>query len=358
MATLELDLELSRTGFSLAVTESLPLSGITAVFGPSGSGKTTLLRAICGLEREVRGRIVCDGNTWQDGKTFVAAHARHAAYVFQDGRLFAHLNVRGNLQFAMRHGQRPGRIAYDDVLDALDLEPLLERATTSLSGGEQQRIAIARALLSSPRLLLMDEPLSSLDVSRKREIVGYIEALPQRFGLPIVYVTHSVDEAARLAQDMLLLAGGRVQARGPVKQIVERTDLWSFTGRSEAGSLLDTQVQGHASGMTHLALGEETLRIPQIDATPGETIKLKINARDVVIATRRPEHISIRNVLPAEIETIELAAEIYAELMLRIGQQRLRARITQDALRELGLERGQKVYALIKSVVFDDYLRF
>jgi molybdate transport system ATP-binding protein len=267
------------------------------------------------------------------------------------------LSVAKNLLFAMRHGQRPARIAYDDVVDALDLKGLLERTTTSLSGGEQQRVAIARALLTSPRLLLMDEPLSSLDASRKREIVGYIEALPERFGLPIVYVTHSVDEAARLADGMLLLADGRVQARGPVKQIVERTDLWAFTGRAEAGSLLDTQVRGHENGMTQLAMGDEILRIPQVAAAPGEAVKLKIHARDVVIATQRPEHLSIRNVLRAEIEAIELDAQTYAELLLSVGSQRLRARITQDAMRELGLARGQAVYALIKSAVFDDYLR-
>lgn len=357
MATLDLDIELGRPGFTLAVTESLPLTGITAVFGPSGSGKTTLLRIICGLERGARGRVSCDDVLWQDTGTFIATHARRAACVFQDGRLFAHLSVAKNLLFAIRHGQRPARIAYDDVVDALDLQGLLERTTTSLSGGEQQRVAIARALLTSPRLLLMDEPLSSLDASRKREIVGYIEALPERFGLPIVYVTHSVDEAARLADGMLLLADGRVQARGPVKQIVERTDLWAFTGRAEAGSLLDTQVRGHENGMTQLAMGDEILRIPQIAATPGETVKLKVHARDVVIATQRPEHLSIRNVLRAEIEAIELDAQTYAELLLSVGSQRLRARITQDAMRELGLARGQAVYALIKSVVFDDYLR-
>lgn len=353
---LQLTLELARPGFRLELSETIRLDGITAVFGPSGSGKTTLLRAIAGLERHARGRVACADSVWQDEHLFVPAHARRIGYVFQDGRLFPHLDVRGNLHFALRHRSRIGHIAYDDVVAALDLGELLERAPTSLSGGEQQRVAIGRALLCDPRLLLMDEPVSSLDAARRLEIVRYVERLPAQFGLPVVYVTHSVDEAVRLADDMLLLANGRVVARGPAKDLVERIDLWRHTGRLDAGSLLDTRVVAHEEGMTRLALDGETLRVPEIDAEPGSTVKLKINARDVVLATVRPKHLSIRNVIAAEIEAIAVDRSIYAELLLRVGGQGLRARITRHALRELGLAEGQTVFALIKSVAFDEYL--
>jgi molybdate transport system ATP-binding protein len=353
---LQIELELERPGFRLELAETLGLNGITTVFGPSGSGKTTLLRSIAGLERTARGRVVCAGTIWQDERVFVPAHARRIGYVFQDGRLFSHLDVRGNLRFAVRHRPSGARIAFDDVVAALDLDTLLDREPTSLSGGEEQRVAIGRALLTDPRLLLMDEPVSSLDAARRLEIVHYVERLPARFGLPVIYVTHSVDEAARLADDMLLLSEGRVVAHGPAKNILESIDLWSSTGRLEAGSLLDTRVIAHDRGMTELAVDDATLRVPGIEAEPGTSVRLKINARDVVIATERPLHLSIRNVLAAEIESISIDRAIYAELLLRVGGQGLRARITQEALQELGLAEGRKVFALIKSVAFDEYL--
>lgn len=355
-AALHVHLELERPGFKLAVSETLRLDGITTVFGPSGSGKTTLLRSIAGLEKSARGRIVCADTVWQDERRFLPPHARGVGYVFQDGRLFGHLDVRGNLQFALRHRRRDARIAHDDVVAALDLGALLEREPSSLSGGEQQRVAIGRALLADPRLLLMDEPVSSLDASRRHEIVRYIERLPARFGLPVVYVTHSIDEAARLADDMLLLAEGTVRAHGPAKSILDSIDLWPATSRLEAGSLLDTHVVAHDAGMTQLALDDAMLRVPGIDAEPGAAVRLRINAKDVVIATKQPAHLSIRNVLAAEIETISIDQAIYAELLLRVGGQGLRARITQEALRELGLVEGLAVFALIKSVAFDEYL--
>ena len=357
MAELAVDIQLKRADFSLRVNEQISLAGITAVFGPSGAGKTMLLRVISGLERDARGRIEFDASIWQNEARFEPAHRRQIGFVFQDGRLFPHLDVAGNLRFAARPQAGSPRVDYADVVDALELQALLKRRTESLSGGERQRVAIGRALLRSPRLLLMDEPLSSLDSARKAEIVRYIEGLPERFKLPIIYVAHDIGEVARLAKHMLLIAAGRVVERGATRDILERIDLWTFTGRPEAGSVLEMQVRSHANGMTELALDEQTLRVPEVTAVPGSRLMLKINARDVVVATRPPEHLSIRNVLQAKIVRIDVDAEIYAELLLDLGSQRLRARVTRDAVQALNLTPGQAVYALIKSVLFEDYAR-
>jgi len=215
MSTLALHVTLERADFALEVQHELALEGITALFGPSGSGKTTLLRVIAGLERSARGSVTFDGNAWQSAQAWLPPDRRGVGYVFQDGRLFPHLTVKKNLEFAARRATR-GAIDFDAAVAAFDLKALLGRRPGSLSGGEQQRVAIARALLTSPRLLLMDEPLSSLDVGRKREILPLIEQLPRQFGVPVLYVTHNVDEVARIASHVLLLAGGRVAAYGTV----------------------------------------------------------------------------------------------------------------------------------------------
>jgi molybdate transport system ATP-binding protein len=239
---------------------------------------------------------------------------------------------------------------------ALDLEQLLARRVTSLSGGEQQRVAIARALLTSPRLLLMDEPLSSLDVSRKRDILPHIERLPATFGVPVLYVTHSVDEVARLANDVLLLAGGRVAAHGPVTEILERIDLGSLTGGLEAGAVLRVRVEQVAHGIATLLLGAQRLRVPMHDTAAGAELRIRVHARDVAIATLQPRQLSIRNILAAEILQIGAGAGVNVELLLDVDGQRVRSRITRDALEELDLRPGQQVFALIKSVALESTL--
>jgi molybdate transport system ATP-binding protein len=360
MPKLVLDVSLQHASFALSVRQEVALNGITALFGPSGSGKTTLLRIIAGLEDRARGHVEFDGAVWQGGRRRVPAHERRIGYVFQDGRLFAHLTVEQNLRFALRRvaklpaGRRP--VAYADAVAALDLEPLLARRPASLSGGEQQRVAIARALLTSPQLLLMDEPLSSLDVGRKREILPHIDKLPERFNVPVLYVTHNVDEVARLAADVLLLANGRVAAHDKVAQIFERTDLWAFTGGLEAGTILSTTTEGYADGIAVLNLGQQRLRVPMSRAPVGTTLRIRIHARDVAIATVRPQQLSIRNILAATILRIDLDASVNAELVLGIDGQLLRSRITRDALDELGLQVNQQVFALIKSVALENTL--
>ncbi len=358
MSTLSLHVALARPAFVLRVELDLALSGITALFGPSGSGKTTLLRIIAGLEREASGTIAFDGETWQNGESRVPTHRRSVGYVFQDGRLFPHLTVAQNLEFASRRSVKGARrsIGLEETIEALDLTALLARRTPSLSGGEQQRVAIARALLTSPRLLLMDEPLSSLDVKRKREILPHIEALPQTFGVPILYVTHNLDEVARLANDVVLLTEGRVAAFGSVAEVFERTDLGALTGGLEAGVVLRARVAAHDDGVATLRVGTQQLRVPMAAAQVGTTRPIRIHARDVAIATVRPEKISIRNVLVGKIRLIEHGSNMNVELLLDVDGDHLRARITRDALDELGLSAGDEVFALVKSVALESSL--
>jgi molybdate transport system ATP-binding protein len=280
--------------------------------------------------------------------------------VFQDGRLFQHLTVEQNLRFALHRADHratnDNRIGFGDAVAALDLHALLARRPASLSGGEQQRVAIARALLASPQLLLMDEPLSSLDAGRKREILPHIENLPRRFNVPVLYVTHNVDEVARLAGDVLLLAAGRVAAHGSVTDIFERSDLSSFTGGLDAGAVLRARVVEHRNGIATLALGAQQLRVPTSSLPVGASVPIRIHARDVAIATLRPQQLSIRNILAARILRIEPSTTINVELVLDVDGEHVRSRITRDALEELALEAGQEVFALIKSVALENNL--
>ena len=355
MSTLALQVKLERRDFTLEVQHELVLEGITALFGPSGSGKTTLLRIIAGLERSAHGSVTFNGNVWQSAQRRLPPDRRGVGYVFQDGRLFPHLTVQKNLEFAARRATRDA-IGFDAAVAAFDLKSLLERRPGSLSGGEQQRVAIARALLTSPQLLLMDEPLSSLDIGRKREILQLIEQLPRQFGVPVLYVTHNVDEVARLASHVLLLAAGRVAAYGTVAEVFERIDLEPYTGGLEAGTVLRTRVAEHRDGVATLLVGGERIRVPMSDAPVGALRPIRINARDVAIATERPRHLSIRNVLAAKILRIERSATGNVELLLDVEGERLRSRITRDACDELELRVDQNVFALIKSVALESTL--
>lgn len=359
MAELDLDVTLRRGAFALEVRTRLALSRITALFGPSGSGKTTLLRIISGLEPGAAGTVSFDGERWQDAAQRVPTHRRRIGYVFQDGRLFSHLDVEANLRFGQRRvhddgadGREP--IRFDDVIAALDLEPLLGRRPTSLSGGEQQRVAIGRALLSNPRLLLMDEPMSSLDIRRKGEILPYIEALPDAFRLPVLYVTHSIDEVARLASEVVLLSAGRIAGRGPVAEILERIDLWPIIGRQDAGTVIEGRVEEASAGMASIRLKRQRLRIPLRSASAGTRVRLRVHARDVAVAPERPGRLSIRNVLEGRVLEIDSTDPVHVELLLDIDDRHVRSRITREAFDDLALKVGQPVYALIKSVALEE----
>lgn len=359
MAALELDCRLQRGEFFGDLRRELPLNGITALFGPSGSGKTMTLRMIAGLEPACEGRIAVDGVTWLDtaSSTRVPAHKRGAGVVFQDARLFRHLDVAGNLAYGAKRGFGSGEPqSRGEVIDALDLGGLLARRVDGLSGGERQRVAIGRAILARPRLLLMDEPLSALDLPRRAEIMGYIEALPSLFGIPIVYVTHAIDEVARLAQSLALMNSGRIIASGPVQEMLARLDLPPLTGRFEAGVVLQGVVDHHdeAFALTSLDIGGQPLIVPALDLPRGEAVRLRVRARDVAIALSVPADISTRNALRASIAEVVLEEDTaYAEIRLSVGDQDVRARITRKAVVELDLKTGQTVFALVKSVSLD-----
>lgn len=362
MTTLNINLDLQLENFSLDVREEIELTGITALFGPSGAGKTTLLRVIAGLETGAQGRISLGEEIWQDTGTgrLVPPHDRRVGYVFQDGRLFPHLSVEGNLHFAHKRAHRregnASAIELESVTKALELEPLLQRNPAALSGGEQQRVAMGRVLLNGPQVILMDEPLSALDLHRKAEIIPYIERLSEEFSIPVLYVTHNVEEVTRLASNMLLLTAGRIAARGEIASVLERVDLWPLTGRLEGGAVIQAAVEANRKGMTTLDVEGQSLRIPAIDVAPGTVVRLRIQARDVALATHRPENVSIRNILMARLLSIDLDETVFAEVLLQIGDQHLRSRVTREAVEDLKLQEGQDVFALIKSVAFDGRL--
>jgi molybdate transport system ATP-binding protein len=362
MATLSLDVAVERDAFSLVVEHEIALEGITALYGPSAAGKTTLLRVIAGLEERAHGDVVFDGTVWQRGGERMPAHARGVGYVFQDARLFGHMSVEGNLRFAVHHGARradPNSVTeFSTVVRELDLSPLLPRRPASLSAGEQQRVAIGRALLTSPRLLLMDEPLSALDIGRKREIVPVLARLPEVFGVPVLYVTHNVDEVARLASDMLLLKAGRIVASGRVADVLERLDLDELTGSRDTGAVLHVRVEAGRHGAAALRLTEQQLHVPVARAGVGMPLRIRIHARDVALATERPRGLSIRNVLEARILRIDADEPINVDVLLEVDGQHLRSRITRDALEDLKLEPGQPVFALIKSVALESTTPF
>ncbi len=359
MAGLELACELVSGGVRCAPAASLPLNGITALFGPSGAGKTLTLRMIAGLEEGTTGRVALDGAVWMDteGGIEVPAHRRGAAMVFQDARLFQHLDVGDNLAYAERRGFGNGsEIKRGDVVDALDLGGLLERPVTGLSGGERQRVAIGRAVLARPRLLLMDEPLSALDLPRRAEILSYIEALPAQFGIPIIYVTHAIDEVARLADTLALVSAGHIVACGPVQETLARLDLPPLTGRFEAGTVIEGRVSGQDKdyALTTVDLGGANLVLPELDLPDGEHVRLRVRARDVAIALKPPRDVSIRNVLLATVaEVMPESDTAFAEVRLNVRGQDLRARITRLSADQLKLRPGLEVHALVKSVSLD-----
>lgn len=359
MTELALEARVAYPDFELDISHRFGLDGITALFGPSGCGKSTLLRVITGLEERAEGHIAFGEETWLDGRSriFVPPYKRGVGYVFQDARLFPHLSVEANLRYAARRSVRiDNRVDMDGVIAALDLQSLLPRRTGSLSGGERQRAAIGRTLLTRPRLLLMDEPLAALDIQRKVEILPYIERLPGAFGVPVIYVTHAIDEVARLAQRMVVLAGGRKIADGPVTEVLERLDLQPATGRFEAGVVLTARVAGHDTGfrLTCLDHHGQLIDMPMVDLPIGSEVRLRVRTRDVSLATVRPTKISVRNILSGTISQIEEEPDTaFAETLVDIGGGKLRARITRAAVAELSLTPGMTVFALVKSIAFD-----
>lgn len=351
MSGLDIDIALNVAGFSLQARHRFAARGVTAIFGPSGSGKSTLLRCIAGLEPGVTGQIRMGAQDWLGPQTRTPPEARGLGYVFQDARLFPHLTVAGNLRFADRRARHLTGPDLAEVVALLDLAPLLRRWPSSLSGGERQRAAIGRALLSRPRLLLMDEPLAALDDTRKAEILTHLERMRDVLGLPILYVSHSIDEVARLADHIVLLNRGRITAAGPVDQLLSDPALVPSLGPRLAGAVLTAQVVArHGDGLTELATSAGRLFVPQLAAAAGTPVRLRIPAQDIILARNHPGVISALNVLPAIVTRLQDAGADGVSVGLLSGRDRLLARLTHRSALALALEPGVEVFAITKSV--------
>ncbi|MFN9489893.1 MAG: molybdenum ABC transporter ATP-binding protein [Betaproteobacteria bacterium] len=358
MATmLNVAIEHAQGGFRLAV-EFAAEGGVTALFGRSGSGKTTLVNAIAGLLRPQRGSIRFDGETLfdADGGIHLPPQARRFGYVFQEGRLFPHLTVRHNLTYSgLFSGQSVSGSELDRVVGLLGLESLLERRPGALSGGEKQRVAIGRALLARPRLLLLDEPLAALDTRRKSEILRYLELLRDEFAVPMLYVSHAVEEVVRLASNVVLLSDGRVEAAGPTAEIMSKAELRPLTGRYEGGAVIEARVaeQDLRYGMARLEFAGGSLFVADLDALAGEAVRVRIRARDVALALQRPEGTTFRNIIACRVSAIADSPGSMAEVSLDAGGATIVARITRQSREELALQPGLQVYALIKAIALD-----
>jgi molybdate transport system ATP-binding protein len=352
MTALTLRVRLPRPDFLLDCDLQLPASGITAVFGPSGSGKTTLLRCVAGLEHAAEAHVVIDGETWEDSRRGLRlpTHQRPLGYVFQEASLFDHLDVAGNLRFAHRRaGQQAAPL--DALIELLGIGPLLQRRPHELSGGERQRVAIARALATRPRLLLLDEPLASLDLARRRDILPWLERLRDELRIPMLYVTHSGDEVARLADHLVLLDEGRVRASGPLAQTLARLDLPALPGE-EAGALLHGEIVERDARwqLAEVRFAGGALWMPDAGLARGHAVRVRVLARDVSVALAPPQASSIQNVLACEVRAVAPAGHPSQVLVqLACGDSVLLARITARAADALGLAPGMAAWAQVKS---------
>lgn len=351
--TIQLRFDLARADFRLSVDIEAPAQGVTALFGRSGCGKTTLLRCVAGLEPAVRGRLVVNGECWQDEASFVPAHRRPVGYVFQEGQLFAHLSVRGNLMYGYRRIAAEHRIVNpEDVVELLGLGSLLDRRVTEISGGQRQRVAMGRALLTSPRVLLMDEPLAALDELSKADILPYLEQLHEDLSIPVFYVSHAIEEVSRLADHMLFMENGTIRADGPLRELITRADLPLVHGEQASAVLI-----GHA--LSHLDdehlscihLPGGTLYVPRISEPASGVLRVRVLARDVSVARQPPLPSSILNCVECTIaEIIDDPHPGHCLLKLKLGDQHLLSRITQRSRRQLGLAIDDRVWASVKGV--------
>lgn len=348
---------LMHPGFTLDVDLQVPGRGVSALFGHSGSGKTTVLRCVAGLERAASGYLQVNGDTWQDSANgiWLPAHQRPVGYVFQDANLFPHLSVRRNLEFGFKRIARAERrVPFEQAVELLGIEHLLERLPERLSGGERQRVGMARALLTSPRLLLMDEPLAALDLKRKGEVLPYLERLHDELDIPILYVSHAPDEVARLADHLVVLDEGRVTASGPLKETLIRSDL-PLLFEDDAEAVIDGDVAAHDPHYDLLSIGlagsTASLRLAHAPMPAGRSVRIKIKARDVSLSLEQARDSSVLNLLPVTVERwFELPNPAHCLVELQLGDQRIIARITRYSFDQLGIQVGQPLWAQVKSV--------
>lgn len=353
---LDVDVRVDRGDFTLDVRAIAPVPGVTAVFGRSGAGKSTLASALAGLV-PARGRIRLGDTCWLDDAagTCVPAERRRIGYVFQDARLFPHYDVLGNLRYGERRARDAARIAeFDELVALLGLERLLARRPHELSGGERQRVALGRALLSQPRLLILDEPLASLDVARREDVLPFLERLRDRYAIPMLYVSHQYDEVLRLATHVWLVDAGRVVASGTPAATSLDPRLRAIVGPDAVGAVIDATVESApdgaaAGGLAYVRVGDARLRLTLHGVAPGPRVRLQVLARDVILATVQPHGLSVRNELRGTIvDVIEDGAD--ARLVtVACGDARLLARVTRDACEELRLQPGAGVWALVKA---------
>ena len=348
---LELDFSQKLGDLDLQVTQTLPAQGITAIFGLSGAGKTSLINAIGGLTKPDNGRITLNGRILSDAQNniFLPPEKRRVGYVFQDARLFPHYRVKGNLQYGMAASMRG---QFDSIVRLLGIESLLDRFPLTLSGGEKQRVAIGRALLTAPEILLMDEPLAALDIPRKRELMPYLERLAQEVSIPILYVTHSLDEILRLAEKVLVLDAGNVLAMGALEDVWASNVMRPWLPKAEQSSVLNVSVLEHHPRyeMTALAMEDQRLWISKVEEEPGTSLRIRVNSTDVSLVLQpTANNSSIRNILPAKVlECLDIGNQV--EVKLAMADHIIWARITPWARDELMIRAGQWLYAQIKSV--------
>lgn len=340
--------------FCLDAAFSAPAPALVALFGVSGSGKTSLVNAVAGLLRPQAGRIVLGDEVLLDVEAgiHVPTEQRRLGCVFQDARLFPHLSVRRNLEYGMRRTRARARISFDDVVELLALGGLLQRHPRGLSGGERQRVAIGRALLSQPRMLLLDEPLAALDAPRREEILPYLERLRDEWRLPMLYVSHQFDEVLRLATHLVLMEKGRAVVSGTLPEVALHPVLARLAGEAAVGAVLDAtvlEVDG-TSGLATVAAGDGVLQVPARRLLPGAPVRLQLLAADIIIATRPPEGLSVRNVLAGTVLAVEEGSAGSRRVSVDIGGVTLLSRITALAAAELGLAPGMAVWALVKAV--------
>lgn len=350
--TLSISLHHRFGTFTLDAAFDAP-AGVTALFGRSGSGKSTVINAVAGLLRPDHGRISVDGTVLLDTETRLnlPPHKRRMGYVFQDARLFPHLSVRQNLAYGQWFAPKSADTDLPRIVDLLGLGPLLSRRPGALSGGEKQRVAIGRAILSNPRCLLMDEPLAALDEPRKAEILPYLERLRDELALPILYVSHSVAEVARLATTLVVLDAGRVVAAGPATKVMADPAMIPVMGLREAGAVIEARlVAQEADGLSRLETQGGPIWLPRLQGQAGAKFRLRILAQDVMLATSRPRDISALNVLQATIDDLHLGDGPGALIRLRMGEEILLTRVTRRSVQGLNLTPGLPVFAVLKAV--------
>ncbi|MFT4632781.1 MAG: molybdate transport system ATP-binding protein [Candidatus Pseudothioglobus sp.] len=350
------EIQLQRgSGFTLALNLTVNSTGVTALYGASGSGKSTILRLLAGLERGAKNdhiNIISDNKIWQNSHQFVPAHARGVGYVSQQAQLFPHLSVRGNLEYAVRRRRSGTSMPLTEVSHWLGINHLLEMSTRQLSGGETQRVAIARVLLSGAQCLLMDEPLGALDHAARLQILPYIDALRRRLDIPVVYVSHALDEITYLADKVYLIDQGHITNQGSVFDLASSLSINSHLGDAVA-AVVEGQVVEHDPhyGLTRLRLGDQSLYVSLRSEPKGSTLRLRIPARDVSLALKIPSETSILNVLTGVVSEIESVGEQPGLLIrIKVGEHYILSRITRKSLAQLGLQPGMSVFVQIKTV--------